>query len=258
MSIYEHFRKEERTFIDHVLEWKQQVEYSYTSKLTDFLDPREQYIVRSLVGGNDEINVSFFGGHDTSERKRALLVPAYVEPMEDDFSLLLLEVKYASKFHTITHPQLLGALMGIGLKRQKYGDIIISNDAVQLVVSKEVASFVEMNVTSVGRAKVAIESIPFSTIHTVKEVWQEGRGTITSFRLDVVLAEIFHLSRQKVQMLIKGGAVKVNHKIVEQPSFECGEDDLFSVRGYGRCKMLSIEGQTKRDKWKITYGLQKN
>jgi RNA-binding protein YlmH len=257
MSIYEHFRKEEKVFIDYVVEWKQQVERSYTMKLTDFLDPREQHIVRSLVSSDNEVNVSFFGGHETSERKRALLYPSYVEPTEEDFSLQLLEIKYATKFHTITHPQILGALMGIGLKRQKYGDIILSENTVQLLVSKEVASFVEMNVTSVGRTTVQVESLPLSQVECMQEVWQEGRGTVTSFRLDVILAEIFHLSRQKVQTLIKGGAVKVNHKIIEQSSFECGEDDLFSLRGYGRCKMMSIEGQTKRDKWKITYGLQK-
>jgi RNA-binding protein YlmH len=257
MSIYEHFRKEEKVFIDHVLEWKQQVERSYMTKLTDFLDPREQNIVQSLIGANEEISVAFFGGHEGSERKRALLFPAYLEPREDDFELQLLHIKYATKFHTVIHPQVLGALMGIGLKRQKYGDIILAENNLQLIVSKEVASFVEMNVTSVGRTTVKVEPIPLSQVERVEDVWQEGRGTVTSFRLDVIIAEIFHLSRQKVQTLIKGGVVKVNHKVIEQSSFECKEGDLFSVRGHGRAKVLSIEGQTKRDKWKITYGLQK-
>lgn len=41
MNIYQHFRPEEREFIDQVLNWKNIVENTYAPKLTDFLDPRE-------------------------------------------------------------------------------------------------------------------------------------------------------------------------------------------------------------------------
>jgi RNA-binding protein YlmH len=46
----------------------------------------------------------------------------------------------------------------------------------------------------------------------------------------------------------------VNWKVVEQPSFVLEEGDELSVRGKGRSKLLSVEGRTKKDKWRITTG----
>lgn len=75
MDIYQHFRKEEHSFIDQVLSWMEQVERSYLPRLTDFLDPREQQIIEMLIGtSNDELKLLFFGGGTYSERKRRLLL----------------------------------------------------------------------------------------------------------------------------------------------------------------------------------------
>jgi len=65
------------------------------------------------------------------------------------------------------------------------------------------------------------------------------------------------LSRQKAKLLVQNGLVKVNFKVVEQSSFEVEKGDLISIRGYGRSKVLSIEGKTKKEKWKIVVGKQK-
>ena len=62
MSIYQHFRPEEKEFIDQALNWIEQVKDSYAPKLTDFLDPRQQQIIASLLGHDDEVKIEFFGG----------------------------------------------------------------------------------------------------------------------------------------------------------------------------------------------------
>ncbi|MER3115534.1 RNA-binding protein, partial [Bacillus altitudinis] len=49
-DIYQHFRKDERAFIDQALEWKRIVQEQYRMKLTDFLDPREQVILSAVTG----------------------------------------------------------------------------------------------------------------------------------------------------------------------------------------------------------------
>ncbi len=91
MNLYQHFRKEEHAFIDQVLEWKQVVENQYSPKLTDFLDPREQEIVKQVIGTNGDMLVDFFGGKEGLERRRALLYPAYFEPTESDYNLSFLK-----------------------------------------------------------------------------------------------------------------------------------------------------------------------
>ncbi|HET6871623.1 MAG TPA: RNA-binding protein, partial [Sporolactobacillaceae bacterium] len=69
MSIYQHFREEERPFIDSILEWKHQIIERYTPKLTDFLDPRQQHIIKALISEGDQVEVKLWGGYENAERK---------------------------------------------------------------------------------------------------------------------------------------------------------------------------------------------
>ncbi|EJQ14428.1 RNA-binding protein [Bacillus cereus] len=255
MSIYEHFRPDEVVFVDKVLEWKQAAEY-HQVKLTDFLDPRQQQIV-SMVIGQGEVAVRFDGAMPESERKRALIYPDYLELNEEEFQVEVLEIDYPSKFYTLEHRQILGAFMSLGLTREKCGDILLQENRAQIAVAKEVASYIEMNLQSIGKVKVSLTPVQAEQILRVGEKWGEKSGTVSSLRLDVLLAEMLHISRQKVQPLIKGGLVKVNWKTVEQTAYECFPGDVFSIRGYGRSKIFSVEGKTKRDKWRILYGILK-
>ena len=66
-----------------------------------------------------------------------------------------------------------------------------------------------------------------------------------------------NVSRQKAQALIVSGKVKVNFKPLEKISAEIHVGDTISVRGFGRCKIISMNGQSKKDKWKITIGKKK-
>lgn len=257
MNIYQHFRPEEKDFIDQVINWKNNVERTYTPKLTDFLDPREQQIVKLLVGESSDIKSEFFGGADSSERKRALILPDYLTASDVDFQISLYEVAYPSKFITIEHPQVLGSLMSIGLKRGKFGDILINEKQIQLFVSRDVEDYIEMQLNSIGKASVHLHPLPLEQALNVYEEWLEEELTLSSLRLDTAISGIHHVSRQKSQIFIQQGLVKVNWTLIENPSFELREGDMISVRGYGRSKILSIEGKTKKEKWRIRIGKQK-
>lgn len=55
MNIYQHFREEEQSFIDQVIDWILQVENQYTPYLTSFLNPRELFIVQSVIGDRKSV-----------------------------------------------------------------------------------------------------------------------------------------------------------------------------------------------------------
>ncbi|UQD51636.1 RNA-binding protein [Bacillus methanolicus] len=257
MSIYQHFRPEEREFIDRAIHWREYVETTYAPRLTEFLDPREQQILKAIVGQNEELYCHFFGGTDGVERKRALICPDYYQVEKEDFQIGLYEINYPKKFITIEHRQVLGSLMSLGLKRGKFGDILIEGDKVQFFAGKEIADYVSLQLDSIGKASVTIYEIPLENAIQITESWTEETSTVSSLRLDAVISALYNLSRQKSQNLIQNGLVKVNWTLVENKSFECGEGDVISVRGYGRSKIFSIEGKTKKDKWRMIAGRQK-
>jgi RNA-binding protein YlmH len=258
MNIYQHFRPEERDFIDQVLNWKNYVETHYTAKLTDFLDPREQHILKMLIGEQDEVNYRLYGGSPDVERKRALIIPEYLTvDEEEEFQVSLFEIHYPVKFVTIQHRQVLGTLMSLGLKRGKFGDILLKDNKCQFFAAKEISDYIKSNVETIGRAGVKLVESDRQKAISTNEIWDERDLTISSLRLDTVISGIYQVSRQKSQLFIQQGLVKVNWTLTESPSFECGVGDMISVRGYGRAKILAIEGKTKKEKWRINVGKQK-
>lgn len=255
-NLYQHFRKEEQPYIDQVLEWKTVVSEQYRPKLTQFLDPRERDILTAVIGQSDEVRHEFFGGFDRAERQRALLFPEYYHPEAEDFQLQAFEVIYPEKFASISHRHLLGSLMGLGLKREKFGDLLISGETVQFVCAEEISSYVLLQFSQVGKTKVSVKEISFDTIQTPDKQVERKDEIVSSLRLDVVCSAMIRQSRQKSQALIKSGAVKVNWRTLEDPSFTLEENDYLSVRGYGRYQLMSIEGKTKKEKWKLSIEKQ--
>lgn len=253
--ILQHFRPEEKPFIEQVVGWQREVEDRYTPKLTDFLDPRERFIVQAIIKQSEDCRLMSSGGFLQAERQRVLIYPSYYEPTAEDFQIALFRINYPVKFVSLTHPQVLGTLTASGIDRKRFGDIRLEDNEVQCAVSEEIADFLQVQMTAVGKAKVALEKITTQqALAPSDEKWEEQLHTVSAMRLDVVLASALTISRQKAQQLITSGRVKVNHTVREDRAFELHEEDLLSVRGYGRMKVIAIEGRTRKQKIKVIIG----
>ncbi len=256
MEVYQHFRKEEQPFIDQVLSWKEQVEVSYITRLTDFLDPREQQIVRMIVGeSNLDLKLYASGGSAFAERKRMLIAPFYEEVTEENYQIAILEAAYPEKFITLLHRDVMGAFLSQGVKREKLGDIVVGKGCLQIILANEISQYVMMNLTTVKHAKVKLKEIPLSKLIVQEPNWVETNKTVSSMRLDTILKEIYQISRKDAQEAIEKLQVKVNHKIIQDKKFQLQEGDLLSVRGKGRSKLVQIDGQTRKEKWRITTAI---
>ena len=252
MTIYQHFRKHEHPFVDQVLSWKEQVERSYAPSLTDFLDPREQQIVRSIIGTTNElVQFEFFGGGDSTERKRAIIAPYYEEITKEDFDIQLLEASFQEKFVSIKHRDILGAFLSLGIDRKKIGDIIVVPNRLQLIITKELSTYTKLHLTKVNNTSISLKEKPFSEMLEKQETWVDSTHTVSSLRLDVLVKEIYQLSRKNALQLIQANRVKVNFTDVDDPAIQLMEGDLISVRGYGRSKLVRIDGKSRKNKTKI-------
>ena len=253
-QVIQHFRKDEQPFIEQVIGWQREVEDRYAPKLTDFLDPRQRFIVQAVVGQAEELKIRTFGGFVQAERERVFLAPAYFETTDEDYEVQIFTVSYPTKFIQLKHQDVLGALLSLGMDRGKFGDIRVSNGIVQFACAREVADYVRANLTSIGKVKVHVEEVTTEPLLQQDEEWNESTTTVSSMRLDVVLATILNISRQKSQSLVTAGRVKVNWTVREQVAFELQEGDIISARGFGRLKVLATEGRTKKDKIRVQIG----
>ncbi|WP_163970734.1 YlmH family RNA-binding protein [Oceanobacillus halotolerans] len=256
MDIYQHFRKEEEPFIDKVLSWKEEVERYYQRKLTDFLDPREQQITEMLIGKNDDlVQISRYGGNPYCERCRVILAPFYETIQEEDFELVLLQATYPTKFITLSHRDVMGAFLSLGIKRQKLGDILVENGIIQLLTTSDIAPYIITNMTSIKKASITLEEEPLQNMMEKPVNWKESEKTVSSLRLDAIVKEIYHISRKAAAEYIQRGYIKVNFKMVEDTKFNLQAGDIISFRGKGRSKVVAINGKTKKDKWRITTAI---
>ena len=218
--------------------------------MTSFLDPRGQYILEVIVGSFEDMKVSYFGGQ-SAERKRAIIAPSYFEPTEDDFEEVLIQINYPEKFVSIQHQHVLGTLMSLGIEREQVGDILVG-DTIQFVLTKQLESYIMMELTKIKGATVKLDSIPFKDMIQSKENWNIHHSTVSALRLDVVLKEMIRKSRSIAKQLIEKKRVKVNHTLIDSPDFQLQNNDLLSIQGFGRAR-IDIGGKTKKEKVHITY-----
>lgn len=253
--ILQHFRKEEQPFIELASDWIQDVEHMYAPKLTDFLNPRERFIVRSLMGQGD-LELMATGRFAEAERQRVLIYPNYYEPETTDFQVAIFRIKYPTKFVTLEHKHVLGSLMGLGIDRAKFGDIRIDGEEVQFAVAEELTDYLRANFDAVGKSKISIEEVTNDEeIIIDTETWREELNVVSSMRLDVIVSAVTNLSRQKAATLIKGEKVRVNWATEQNVAAELFEEDVLSIRGFGRFKVIAIEGRTRKDKIRLITGV---
>jgi len=258
MGIYQHFRKEEHPFIDQVMSWKDTVEKMYQLRLTDFLDPREQQIVESLIGTtSDDLQVKFHGGGKFTERNRAIIAPYYEVINKNTFQLTLLEAAFNEKFISIAHPDVMGAFLSLGIDRSKLGDILVTEGKLQIVVATEIVQYVIANLTTIKNANISLIEKPLSDLYEEEQHWVESDKVVSSLRLDGVLSGIYNMSRKDTANFLKKKQVKVNFKLVDNGTFELVEGDLISVRRKGRSKLVKINGETRKGKLRITTAILK-
>ena len=197
------------------------------------------------------MKVSYFGGQ-SAERIRAIIAPSYFEPTEGDFEEVLIQINYPEKFVSIQHQHVLGTLMSLGIEREQVGDILVG-DTIQFVLTKQLESYIMMELTKIKGATVKLDSIPFKDMIQSKENWNIHHSTVSALRLDVVLKEMIRKSRSIAKQLIEKKRVKVNHTLIDSPDFQLQNNDLLSIQGFGRARIIDIGGKTKKEKVHITY-----
>lgn len=233
-------------FISRVEDYVAQAN-AYRKVFTPFLTPLEQSILTSYVG--NRVYLEFEGGYDGCEYKRCRLS---CECLDIPFPIVCLRAKYQTKFHELQHRDVLGALMNLGIQRNHFGDIIVAEGFIYIFVHREITDFIKQELQRVKQCNVTFEEYQDTITFAVKMKYK--KHNIASFRLDVVVAAITHLSREKAKAFIQEGLVKVNYLLLEDCTYICNNGCILSIRGYGRFKLIDKERKTKGNRFCVEIG----
>lgn len=210
---------------------------------TDFLEESDQKIAIRM-----QKFATSFGGADFSTRKIVRFGNPDDIGYDEPFPLRIISIKpTGGKFATpLTHRDILGALMNLGLAREKIGDIFAA-DTSYVVVYDTVAKFICDTLSKIGRNYVdvcEIDQLPPSLCP--KTV---AKSVVTdSERLDVIVCRTFNISRESAQELIAEQFVKVNGEVVAINMRPLNKGDVVSVRGKGKFRFVGAEGTSRKGK----------
>jgi RNA-binding protein YlmH len=254
-NIYSHFHPDEHRFVDKASEWVDRAALQHAVKLTDFLDPRQAFIVHTLVNRNPDVSLRLDGGYDGAERKRAIIAPDYRNVDDEPIGISVISISSSdNKLNKLDHGDYLGSVLGLGIKREKIGDFHVREDGCQLLVAAEIADYIHLNLGQVHRVHVQTEIVALDRLMTINEKLEESSLSVASMRLDGIVSDVYHMSRAKVLPPIKAGRCKVNWKLEEDPSTPLRAGDVVSMQGFGRFKVMEVEGVTKKGRMRVKIG----
>lgn len=211
----------------------------------DFLDPREREVVEGVLGSLSLVRYRSYGGYRQAERRRYLVFPHYylVDLLETPITALEMQGDFPEP---PGHRACLGALLGLGIDRSQVGDLLPQEHGFQVLVARELQTFIQGSFERVGRTKVTAKEIDFERLAVEPERIKEIRVTVASMRLDAIAAAGFGTSRSKMARDIRSERVKLNWKQATNPAMAVAEGDILSIRGRGRVHVESIQGETRR------------
>ncbi len=217
-------------------------------KYLGFLSMEESVLAEHLLSKRS-VSFSFYGGYDNASRKMLGCFPEWMT--EYSFPITPLTFTFREK-DTLSHRDFLGSLMGLGIKRETVGDILIESGRAITFVTDEIADLILNEVKKVGRTGVSISRGFYGDLPKGSFL-QDFSVTIASQRLDCVVAALGNFSRNTACEKIALGLVSVNSVVCEKTIKTISQGDVVTIRGKGKFIISSICDKTRKDRIVLRY-----
>lgn len=213
----------------------------YCNTFSDFLNMEEQSTLKALSLAAPHC---LFGGYDGAER----CVAAFGTDCEDaEFPIAIIKAapaapKFADK---LSHRDFLGSLIGLGIKREVLGDIVIAENTGYIFCLSGIADYIVNTLDKVKHTSIKctlVTELP----ETAQSHPEEEEINAASERLDVLTAAVYRLSRSEVKELFTNGRMYINSRMCENFSYIPKSGDIISVRGKGRFIYGGVLGSTRK------------
>lgn len=250
--------KDEAVFKQALLDKARRAVDTYTPYFTKFLDGRSLKTAEELLCGfGDEITAVSYGGFANAERVCIGMFPSAVygytenvSELYDMFGISAIKIT-GSGFSYFDHRDVLGSILGLGVKRETIGDIYLPDEKTAFVCLTSVAASCTVDgLEFVSKDKVKVTEISLEALPVCERKFVVISGTVASERLDCIVALCTGKSREKVKDLIVGGGVSLNHFEENRADTPVCVGDVISVRGVGRFVLKEHGFLTKKGRLK--------
>ena len=217
----------------------------------------EQHIPKEI----QDSRVVLYGGYKDAERCIICFLPEilYEENETDSFPIVCIKIEPANKKFCgeLTHRDYLGTVMGLGIEREQIGDIVIKKEGsdrntyyVGYVFCKKSISDLILGIERIKNTTVKT-SLADGRELTLQQSYKEISGSVASLRVDSVVSVAVKTSRSKCLDIIREGKVYLNGRCCTENAKNISNNDIITVRGYGKFLIETSDSKTKKGKYHI-------
>ena len=216
---------------------------------TDFLNMAEISVAKKYLKENKINNFVFYGGREEADRNILLFYPEkiYLEMLEKNYEKILevIRIKLPNGIE-YEHREFLSGIMKLGIKREKFGDIVVTDFGADIISLSEVSQYLVdglKNLTRFKKSEIKVENI--KELKVVENEFEDIKIIISSIRLDNFVSELARCSRTNAQEIIKEGRVFINQINEYKDDKKVNINDIITIRGKGKFIFSGIEKETK-------------
>lgn len=219
---------------------------------SNFLNLNELNIFHQI---SKELYSSFqvFGGYDFAERQLVAFIPdALYYVWEYPIDTLSLTPTHSKFAESLTHRDVLGALLNLGIKREMLGDILFPDHSIAVFCINSVSDYVIEQCSKIRHTNVTVKRMQTADFD-YQPKFVEKEGIVSSLRLDTIIADICKLPRSAAQKIISEGNAFINAKKMQQNTYHCQHGDILSVRHVGKFQIETTDYVTKKGRIRYRY-----
>lgn len=168
---------------------------------------------------------------------------------EEEIRVLAVKNQYPQR--PLGHRDYMGALMNLGIRREKFSDLFVVDDTCYIPMTATLLPFVQEHLTKVGSNGVSLTEVDPAKMQGFQRAFEEKVVLAASLRLDVLVAEITNLSRSKAEELIRSGRVQLNYTETRNRSDILKTGDILTIRGQGKFRIGEVQGETRKGRLRL-------
>jgi len=231
----------------HILDLAEKSYRNSQYTFTSFLTPAQMSDFYDSLGSLPPCGYEISGGYEGFERGMIRFGNPSELGYEEEFPIRCLKIEpvIARFADELTHRDVLGSIMNLGMEREKLGDILIKDNRIFVLCMPSLAEVIDRELTRIRHTSVKCtlcEKMP----DDLKPTYERISIQAASERLDGVVSKVCRISRNASAILFAEGKVAINGREIKNHSYQLKEGDTISVRGYGKFRYVGITGTTKK------------
>ncbi len=140
----------------------------------------------------------------------------------------------------LKHQSIMGTIYSLGLNDDVFGDIIYYEDSFYIFVLPIIKNYLIQNMIMVEKNKVNLREVDLNISLNFKINYEVKNYIVSSLRIDNIISSIIGDSRNGVLDKFKNKEIIINYNENIKPSYTLKENDIFSIRKYGKYKFKGI------------------